>query len=166
MFDYGKYITVAYSPDTPPQGLRGAELVIVDCPPNIEIASRLNPDIWVTPCDGRMALEDLGNVIAAMKGSGGEVILVFNTADAGGLRTLTAMQRACQRVPGITVWPEIIPDSGAVRRKGEYYMPAWEVPYGADTQGAKANRTFGEAILARVTTSATRAVSRRTAARV
>jgi cellulose biosynthesis protein BcsQ len=166
VFDFGKHVTVLYSPDAFPKNLRGAELVIVDCPPTVQVPSLVTPDIWVTPCDGRMALEDLGNVIGSMRATGAEVMLVFNRAEAGGLRTLQAMQRACQRVPGITVWPEIIPDSGAVRRTGEYYLPVWEVPYGADTQGSKAIRSFGEVLLDKVTARAPRTVSRRAAARV
>ena len=165
MFQYGHHVTVVYSPDEPPQGLRGADLVVVDTPASIDIAARVSPDLWIAPCDGRMALEDLGNVAGVMLGSGAEVLLVFNRADVGGARTVAAMRRASGRVPHLTVWPDIIPDSGPVKRAGEYYLPAWEVPYGADTQGARALYAFTEGVLDKCGLGVARAQGKRAAGR-
>lgn len=137
VFDFSKNVTVLYSPDVAPQGLKGAELVVVDTPASIEIAARVRPDVWVAPCDGRMALEDLANVLPTMLRQGARVVIVFNRADAGGTRTLAAMQRAASKIPGLAVWAESIPDSAAVKRAGEFYMPAWDVPYGAGTVGVR-----------------------------
>jgi len=165
MFEYGQHVTVVYSPDEPPRGLRGADLVVVDTPASIDIAASVNPDVWIAPCDGRMALEDLGNVAGTMLSCGAEVILVFNRADIGGVRTVAAMRRASEQVPGLMVWPDIIPDSGPVKRAGEYYLPAWEVPYGAQTRGAKAIRAFTDGVLDRYGLRASKASAKRAARR-
>ncbi|MDP2309215.1 MAG: ParA family protein [Pseudomonadota bacterium] len=148
VFDFSKNVTVLYSPDAAPEGIRGVDLVIVDTPAAIEIASRVKPDLWVAPCDGRMALEDLANVLPTMlEPPGARVLIVFNRADAGGTRTLSAMQRAAAKIPGLSVWTEAIPDSAAVKRAGEFYMPAWDVPYGASTSGARILRAVIDSVL-------------------
>jgi hypothetical protein len=166
VFDFGNHVTVVYSPDSPPEGLRGADLVVVDTPAAIDIAARVSPDVWIAPCDGRMALEDLGNVAGAMLANGAQVVLVFNRADVGGVRTLQAMQRAAKKVPGLTVWPEIIPDSGPVKRAGEFYLPAWEVPYGEGTTGARAILAFADGVLDMVSPGGRASRSAARAARV
>ncbi|MFZ5479301.1 MAG: ParA family protein [Myxococcota bacterium] len=150
VFDFSKSVTVVYSPDAPPTGLRGAELVVVDTPASIEIASRVKADLWIAPCDGRMAIEDLTNVLPSMLGESSQVLLVFNRADAGGQRTLAAMQKAASRVRGLSVWGKVVPDSAAIKRAGEFYAPAWEVPYGAGTNGVQVLQELASDVLARL----------------
>lgn len=149
LYDRGKRLSVLYSPDVFPGGLRGSDLVVVDCPPAIDIATRAKADLFVVPVDGRLALQDMMNVLSPLL-EAGKVLVVFNRADAGGQRTLEAVQKAIKKVPDLTVWDEIIPDSAAIKRAGEYFQPAWDVPYGAGSQGAEALRRLCDGVLAQI----------------
>ena len=134
VYDHSEHLSVLYSPDVFPGGLKGLDLVVVDCPPAIDVATGAAADLFVVPVDGRLAIQDMMNVLGQLY-EAGHVLVVFNRADAGGKRTLAAMQRAVARLPRLDVWPEIVPDSAAIKRAGEYLVPAWEVPYGAGTRG-------------------------------
>ena len=136
VYDRSTSLSVLYSPDVFPEGLRGLDLVVVDCPPALDVATRAKADLFVVPVDGRLAIQDMTNVLSELY-EAGRVMVVFNRADAGGKRVLAAMQHAVARVPRIDVWPEIIPDSGAIKRASEHLTAAWEVPYGAGTEGAR-----------------------------
>ena len=136
VYDRSEHLSVLYSPDVFPEGLRNLDLVVVDCPPAIDVATGARADLFVVPVDGRLAIQDMTNVIGQLQ-EAGRVLVVFNRADAGGKRTLVAMQRAVSKVPRLDVWPEIIPDSSAIKRASEYLTTAWEVPYGAGTVGAR-----------------------------
>lgn len=165
VFKFGKHVTVVYSPDAPPRGLTGVDLVVVDTPASIDIAATVTPDLWIAPCDGRMAIEDLGNVLSTMLATGAGVVVVFNRAEAGGVRTLDAMRRAAGRVPHLTIWPDVIPDCGPIKRAGEYYVPAWDTPYGDGSRGAVALMAFADGILDQVGVAGPRPSSRRTSMR-
>lgn len=139
LFEHSKSLKVLYSPDVFPRGIQQNDLVIVDCPPAVEVATKASADIFVVPVDGRLALQDLMNVLQSLL-TAGRVLIVFNRADAGGKTTLQAVQTAARKIPGerLVVWDEIIPDSAAIKRSAEYFKPAWDVPYGAGTSGPEA----------------------------
>ena len=147
---FSKHVAIVYSPEVPPSSAQGADLVVIDTPPDMAIASTVTADLWIAPCDGRMALEDLANVLPTMLRGKAEVLVVFNRAEVGGVRALEAMHRAARAVPRLDVSTLAIPESAAIKRSGEFYMPAWEVPYGLDTQGARAIRAFADGVLARL----------------
>ena len=144
-------LSVLYSPDVFPGGIQKNELVIVDCPPAIEVANKVRADLVVVPVDGRLALQDLMNVLSPLAAIG-RVLIVFNRADAGGKVALDAVQKAVRKVPQdrVDVWDEIIPDSAAIKRSAEYFQPAWEVPYGAGTSGPEALRRFCGGVFTRL----------------
>lgn len=141
-------LTALYSPDVFPAGLQGRDLVLVDCPPAIEVATRARADIFVVPVDGRLALQDLMNVLPALIGVG-KVVVVFNRADAGGKLTLEALRRATAKIPTnqFQVWNDLIPDSAAIKRAAEYFQLAWDVPYGEGTAGPEALRRLCQEIV-------------------
>jgi cellulose biosynthesis protein BcsQ len=149
--DHSKKLSVLYSPDVFPKGLKGLDLVVVDCPPAIEIATRATADLFVVPVDGRLALQDLMNVLSPLC-TAGQVLLVFNRVDAGGMTTLKALKTAAAKIPQqrLIVWEDIIPDSGAIKRSAEYFKAAWEVPYGEGSQGANALHKLCNGVLAHV----------------
>lgn len=151
LYDRSKRLSVLYSPDVFPQGLKQFDLVVVDCPPAIGIATKATADLFVVPVDGRLALQDLMNVLGPLL-EAGQVMVVFNRADAGGQRTLEALQKATAKIPQqrLVVWSETVPDSAAVKRAAEYFQTAWDVPYGAGTQGAEALRRLCAGVLAHV----------------
>ena len=141
-------LKVLYSPDVFPRAVQQNDLVIVDCPPAIEVATKVSADLFVVPVDGRLALQDLMNVLGALIGVG-RVMIVFNRADAGGKMTLEAVQTAARKIPGerLTVWDDLIPDSASIKRSAEYFKPAWEVPYGLGTAGPEALRRLCGGVL-------------------
>lgn len=148
LLEPSKYLKVLYSPDTFPRGIQQNDLVVVDCPPAIEIATKATADLFVVPVDGRLALQDFTNVLHQLI-EAGRVLIVFNRADAGGKTTLDAVQSAARKIPAnrVTVWGEAVPDSASVKRSAEYFKPAWEVPYGEGTPGPEALRRLCAGIL-------------------
>lgn len=151
------HLKALYSPDAFPRSLQQNDLVVVDCPPAIEVATKVSADLIVVPVDGRLALQDLMNVLGPLMEKG-RVMIVFNRADAGGKTTLDAVQAAVKKVPGmgerILVWDELVPDSAAIKRSAEYFQPAWDVPYGAGTSGPEALRRLCAGVLTQVGISA------------
>jgi cellulose biosynthesis protein BcsQ len=160
LHEHSAQLKALYSPDVFPRGLQQNDLVIVDCPPAIEVATKATADLFVVPVDGRLALQDLMNVLQALLAAG-NILIVFNRADAGGKTTLEAVQKAAQKIPQqrLTVWDEIIPDSAAIKRSAEYFKPAWDVPYGAGTSGPEALRRLCGGIISQVGVTAGRAAA-------
>lgn len=157
LHERSSFLKVLYSPDAFPSGLQQNDLIVVDCPPAIEVATKVSADLIVVPVDGRLALQDLMNVLTALMEKG-RIMIVFNRADAGGKTTLEALQNAVSKIPGagklVMVWEELVPDSGSIKRAAEYFQPAWEVPYGAGTTGPEALRRLCAGILTQVGLSA------------
>jgi len=148
---------VLYSPDMFPEGqFKNLDLIVTDTPPAAEIPSRLKPDVWLTPIDSRMAAEGAANVLIDVARKGDQrapVRLVLNGCEEGGLmaaRNLrVALDELIRETRGfVDVYPEEIPRSGAIKRAGERFTPAWKVPFGAGTGGAEAIRRLAEWVVA------------------
>jgi len=138
VFERGKYLQVAYSPMEVPPGLQGFDLVIADCPPAIEVVDEVDANLWLVPLDGRLALENLGNVHGTICSVDSRVMLVLNRCDMIGKRALAALRKAVHQVPGVTVRGTPIPATPSIARSAEYYKPVWAVPHGEGTIGDRA----------------------------
>lgn len=140
-------LTVIYSPNQQPNLRLNADLVVMDSSPSLALAGSVRADLVVVPIDGRLALDDLQNALPDLIASQAKLLVVMNRADAGGARTLAALERACTKVPKMTVWSALVPDSAAIKRSAEYYRPVWDVPYGENSEGAKALKALCDEIL-------------------
>lgn len=137
VYEHSPNLTAIYSPNRQPNLRLHADLAVLDSSPSLALAGSVRADLVVVPVDGRLALEDLQNALPDLEESRAKLLVVINRADAGGARTLTALKKACSRVPRLTVWSTPIPDSAAIKRAAEYYRPVWEVPYGETSAGSR-----------------------------
>ena len=137
VFEFSDRLTALYSPNQQPDMRIKADLCILDAPPSLALAATIQPDLWVVPVDGRLALEDMHNALPDLQASKAKILLVINRAEAGGTRTLAALKKACGQTPKVTVWSTPVPDSPAIKRAAEYYRAVWDVPYGSTSEGNK-----------------------------
>lgn len=142
VYQHSDKLTAIYSPNQQPNFRLNADLVVMDSSPSLALAGSVRTDLVVVPVDGRLALEDLQNALPDLLESRAKLLIVINRADAGGARTLTALKKACAKIPQITVWPTPIPDSPAIKRAAEYYRPVWDVPYGETSKGCTIIQTL------------------------
>lgn len=147
IFDYSQYLKVIYSPMELPTGLKDFDLVIVDCPPAIEITDKVEADLWLVPLDGRLALENLANIHAEICSGKGSVMVVLNRLDMIGKRPLEALRKAVHKVPRVSVRETPIPATGPIARAAEYYRPVWDVPNGEGTLGDRAIQSLCKDVL-------------------
>lgn len=156
---------VMYSPSgvPSPAHLAKYDLVIIDTPPAIGVPKKLNlpnADLYVVPIDGVMGLAGAANVHADL-GRGAPILFVLNKADAGGKRVQDGLLAELNR-PGITTWPDPVPDNAAIARSGAQFVPVWDVL--APSQYATESMTgLSDGILARLGFQPTR--NRRTGGR-
>lgn len=124
-----------------------ADLAVVDTSPSLALAGSVRADLVCMPVDGRLAVDDLQNALPDLIDSQAKLLIVINRADTGGARTLTALKKACSKIPKTTVWATAVPDSPAIKRAAEYYRPVWEVPYGESSAGSRILKELGDGIL-------------------
>lgn len=137
-FRKGDYLQVIYSPMELPDRIKNYELVIADCPPAVEVVDKLSADLWLVPLDGRLAMENLGNIYPSLKQANGIITLVLNRCDLAGKRVVDGLREAAEQIPNAVVRGEPIPASAAIAKAAEYFRPVWEVPYGRGTLGDRA----------------------------
>jgi len=147
VYEHSANLTAIYSPNRQPNLRLHADLVVMDSSPSLALAGSVRTDLVVVPVDGRLALEDLQNAMPDLEESRAQLLVVINRAESGGTKTLSALKRACARVPRLTVWPTPVPDSPAIKRAAEYYRPVWEVPYGETSAGSRVMKALCDDIL-------------------
>ena len=147
IYEHSPNLTAVYSPNQPPSVRLNADLCVIDAPPSLALAARIQTDLWCVPVDGRLALEDLHNALPDLHASNAKIMVVINRAESGGARTLAALKKACSRTPRIAVWEEAVPDSPAIKRAAEYYQAAWDVPYGETSNGSKILKKLSDGIV-------------------
>lgn len=145
-FDHSDALTCLFSPNNFPR-VPNTSLVVCDCPPAINTALAAKPDLWLVPVDGRLSMTDLGNVLGDLQDAGGDIWVVINKLDSAGKRVMNAAKSAASKLPGVTVWPNPIPDSAAIKRTGEYLRPIWNVPYGEGSDAEAALLDLCDAVL-------------------
>lgn len=148
LFDVNDYLRVLYSPMQLPEDITNYDLVIADCPPHVEIVDELDADLWLVPIDGRLAMENLGNIYSALRRADGTIMIVLNRCDLIGKRALEGLRQAANQIPHATVRSEPIPMSAAIAKSSEYFRAVWAVPYGKGTVGDKAMQSMCGDVLA------------------
>ncbi len=106
-----------------------AELLIIDCSPNIDLSLQLKPDIFLVPFHGRMAYENFTSISEDLQAVA-KVLAVINCAGRGGRGALKELKKglAALRPPVHVAKTELI-ESDTITRASEYYMPIWDIPY-------------------------------------
>ena len=153
-------LTVLFAPGAVPVLPTGFDLVVIDVPPE---GAAVTADRWLVPVSCRMALDGAASTCAE---ANGDVLLVLNKFNVGGIGTTAALRGAVQRInaTGLLTVMEI-PESAAILRAGELFIPAWEGPYGKDTPGVKALRAVLDRALTGVAPSRKTGPERSTAKR-
>ena len=105
-----------------------AELLIIDCPPSIDLSLQLRPTLAVMPVHGRMAFENTATVFADLKDVC-DVLVVINNSGRGGKRTMRELRRSLGCIPELKVAETELIESDTITRAGEYYLPVWGIPY-------------------------------------
>ena len=105
-----------------------AELMIVDCSPDIELSLTLKPHLWVVPVHGRMGFENMTSVIEDLR-SVGDVLVVCNSVGRGGRRAMKDLRHALSCIKGLKVAETELIESDTITRSGELYRPVWDIPY-------------------------------------
>lgn len=147
-FERSPHLSAVYSPQSMPE-IENAELVVADCPPEVEIALTVNPTLWVVPLHGRMAFQGLQNVLRDLIESRAEVLVVQNNVGRGGAAVARGMEKALPFLKGVTIYPGGIPESDTVGRAEDCHAAAWALPYAVKSKGAAALRELCEFILRR-----------------
>jgi chromosome partitioning protein len=128
--EHSSKLSVLYAPDGPATNLPAFDVVIVDCPPALEVAASLTPDLWIVPIDSAFALRGAANVHADVSATGIPLLFVLNRADAGGLRIQKGLMDELL-ANGLDVWPEAIPDNATLYRAAAHRVPVWDAPFGS-----------------------------------
>lgn len=143
-YRYSDTVELMYSPNAMPPSLPAVDLVVVDFPPGFDICGIVQPHLWLVPIDGREAVEGLMTAIRTMRvAPGGHgVHAVLTMLDGAGKVPVGAARDALSKVPGLQIWPQLIPDSGTIQRSAEFRTPTWRVPNGKGTAGDVAMQKF------------------------
>ncbi|MBL9100970.1 MAG: hypothetical protein JNL82_08430 [Myxococcales bacterium] len=141
------FLSVVYSPKKVPK-FQNVELVLVDCPPAIEIAVSFSPSLWLVPIHGRLAFENMHNVLGELESSATDVLILKNNVGRGGKRMDHELRKAIAAIPKAKVCEVEIPEAEAIDRTTDFYKPVWEVPYGSGTRAAVVMETFCRSFLA------------------
>jgi len=149
-FRRGEFLDVIYSPMELPAKLKGYELVVADCPPAVEIVDKVSADLWVVPLDGRLAIENMGNIYPHIRQAKCPILIVVNRADLIGKTARENLLAAARGIDGAILYAKPIPCSAAIAKAAEYQRAVWEVPYGRGTQGDEAVQALCAEILRQV----------------
>jgi len=136
--------TVLFSPRYMPElDTTDWDLVVIDMPPEVETVSQVNPNLWLTPLDGRDAVLDTMPVIPQMIASGAQVLFVMNKVDTAGKRVMETlhegMESISERHEQVFFWSDELPVAGSIARVPSYFQPPWKVPFGKGTKGANSS---------------------------
>lgn len=152
------YLSLLYSPDGPALNLPPFDVVVVDCPPGLDVADRLTPDLWIVPVDSSFAVRGAANVHADLSPSGVPLLFVLNRADAGGLRVQKGIADALAS-GDLDVWPDAIPENAALTRAASYGVAVWDAPFASKNVNSIVER-FAEGVFTRLGVAAPRASKR------
>lgn len=129
VFRKSDHLSAVYTPMALPRIRSGVDLLIADCPPAIQIASELDPSVWIVPVTGRLAFENLHNVLQDLRDSDAEIIVLLNRKGEGGKRQERRMQEAVKNIKRVTYYEPGIRRADAVVRVSNEYSPIWADPF-------------------------------------
>lgn len=147
-YERSEYLSAVYSPQSMP-AIDNGDLVVADCPPEVEIALTVDPTLWVVPVHGRMGFQGLQNILRDLVESKAEILIVKNNVGRGGQAVKRRLEEALGQLKGVTIYPEDIPESDTIVRAEDLYGAAWSISYSTKSQGAAAMKRLCEYILKR-----------------
>ena len=148
-YEKSDYLSAVFSPLVMPD-FENVDLVLADCPPEIEIALTVNPTLWVVPVHGRQGFEGFTNVVEDLIASKAEVLIVRNTVGRGGPSAKRNLEEALARLKpskNLSIYPDDIIDSDTIIRAEDLCDAAWAISYAKKSNGAAALRKLCEHIL-------------------
>lgn len=145
-FERSEFLRVLYSPMKVPR-FTNVDLVLVDCPPAIEVAVTFNPSLWLVPVHGRLGFENLHNVLGELEATGADVLIMMNMSGRGGKRMDLELRKAIAATPNARMCPVVVPEADAITRTTDFFRPVWEVPYGKSTTGSIAMESLCRSVL-------------------
>lgn len=150
-YEKSDHLSAVFSPLVMPD-IENVDLVLADCPPEIEIALTVNPTLWVVPVHGRQGFEGFSTVVEDLIASKAEVLVVKNTVGKGGpsaKRNLEDALASLKPSKNLSIYPDDIVDSDTIVRAEDYCDAAWRIPYAKKSHGAAGMRKLCEYILRR-----------------
>jgi cellulose biosynthesis protein BcsQ len=140
-FERSEFLSIVYSPMVMPE-LRGVDLVVIDCPVEVEIALTVNPSMWIIPVHGRLGFENMHNVLSDILATKSTVLVIKNNGGRGGVMVDRNLDAALKAVKGLTVYADTLPESDTICRSADFADAAWNLPYAnrkmVTTKGASA----------------------------
>jgi cellulose biosynthesis protein BcsQ len=140
------FLSVVFSPKKVPK-FTNVDLVLVDCSPAIEVALSFSPSLWLVPIHGRLAFENMHNVLGELEASASEVLILKNMAGRGGKRMDHELSKAIAAIPKAKVCDVVVPEADAITRTTDFFKPVWEVPYGSGTNAAAVIESMCRSVL-------------------
>jgi hypothetical protein len=98
-YERSPFLSVVFSPMKVPRFTNNVELVIVDCPPAIEVAVTFSPSLWLVPVHGRLGFENMHNVLGELQASAADVLIMMNMSGRGGKRMDLELRKAIAAIP-------------------------------------------------------------------
>lgn len=150
-YERSAYLSAVFTPLVMPD-IENVDLLLADCPPELDIALTVNPNLWVVPVHARMSFEGFTTVMEDLIRSKAEVLVVKNTVGRGGPSVQRNLDEALAKLPpskNLAIYEGGVPDSDTIIRAEDYCDAAWRIPYAKKSNGAAAVRKLGEHILRR-----------------
>lgn len=147
-YERSEHLSAVFSPQVMPE-IENVDLVLADCPPEIEIALTVNPTLWVVPVHGRMGFQGLANVVRDLVESKAEVLIVRNNVGRGGPSVQKNLEEGLERLKDVTIYHENIPETDTILRAEDWHDAAWRIPHSSKSRGAAAMKRLCEHILKR-----------------
>ena len=145
-FERSPFLSVVFSPKKVPK-FTNVDLVLVDCSPAIEVALSFSPSLWLVPIHGRLAFENMTNVLGELQASASEVLILKNMAGRGGKRMDHELSKAIAAIPRAKVCDVVVPEADAITRTTDFFKPVWDVPYGSGTNAAAVMESMCRSVL-------------------
>ena len=145
-YERSKFLSVVYSPMKVPK-FQNVDLVLVDCPPAIEIALTFNPSLWLVPVHGRLGFENMHNVLGELAATGADILIMMNMSGRGGKRMDLELRKAIASTPKAKLCEVIVPEADAITRTTDFFKAVWDVPYGKDTAASITMESFCRSVL-------------------
>lgn len=130
-----------------PSGLSASGLVLVDCPPAWDFATKLGAgDVWILPVSGRFSIDGAVNVIQSVKQLGaGRIVLIANMVDP--TTELGRYEIDQAKALGVEVFKFAIPRHEIFRKAEMMGVPVWKVPYGIRATATQNVQLFADWVL-------------------
>ena len=146
-YERSPFLSVVFSPMKVPMFTNNVELVIVDCPPAIEVAVIFSPSLWLVPVHGRLGFENMYNVLGELQASAADGLIMMNMSGRGGKRMDLELRKAIAAIPQAKLCDVVVQEADAITRTTDFHLPAWEVPYGSGTAAAATMESMCRSVL-------------------